>query len=204
MGQYFRAITQNENGTKVYNRYVIENGQREYMVAKLTEHSWISNAFVEAVCKDIYEYAKPTRVSWVGDYADEFLSCEGIETFNGLNQEQIEDLVHKCWDVDGEDVEIPNFTIKGKYLINHTKQIYLDCEAYYKRSVVRQYDLDWCLHPLPLLTCIGNGLGGGDYRSPSGDSTFDEVGAWTWDEITIEDYAPKGYTETEITFKESY
>jgi hypothetical protein len=63
----------------------------------------------------------------------------------------------------------------------------------------------WCIHPLPLLTCIGNGYGGGDYMRPTPSSDYDMVGAWAWDEISIEDDSPlldDGYAEIFPIFKE--
>lgn len=202
MGQYYKTITESNGKRKVYSRHYIDNGQREYMVAKLMEHSWWTNTCVEAVCKDIYERAERTRVAWMGDYAINYLECIGLKRWNWLKQEQIEELYHQCWDNEGDDVEIPDFTLAGKYLVNHTKGVYIDCDAYYKRSAMKYGKQIWCIHPLPLLTCIGNGMGGGDYRAPTENSSFEEVGTWAWDEISIDDEAPDIYSEQNITFKE--
>ena len=55
MGQYYRAMVKKPNGRiVVYNRDVIRDGKREYTVAKLLEHSWWFNEFVNAVCLDVY------------------------------------------------------------------------------------------------------------------------------------------------------
>ena len=64
------------------------------------------------------------------------------------------------------------------YLINHTKKICL----------LMPKDTYWAIHPLPLLTAISNGRGGGDYR---GD--FDKVGEWWGDLIEISNEPPKNY-----------
>ena len=63
-------------------------------------------------------------------------------------------------------------------------------------------DGDWCIHPLPLLTCIGNGLGGGDYTNPTLASTDHLLGTWAWDEITITDEPINDYEEIYPLFKE--
>ena len=202
MGQYYKAITKSNNRIKVYSRNVIIDGVPEYTFAKLTEHSWWGNYAVEAVCKDIYQRQAHTQLIWMGDYATTFLSYFGLKEFNGLNQAQIRKLFQRTWKEKGDDVEIPAFSLAGKYIVNHTKGVYIDCDAYYKRCAMKSDGDVWCMHPLPILTCIGNGLGGGDYYCPTDDSTFDEVGAWAWDEISIEDTAPKDYAEAEITFKE--
>jgi hypothetical protein len=50
------------------------------------------------------------------------------------------------------------------------------------------------LHPLPILTCEGNGRGGGDYFG-----NYAYVGAWARDLISLEAIAPEGYTELAFT-----
>ena len=47
------------------------------------------------------------------------------------------------------------------------------------------------IHPLPLLTSVGNGRGGGDYRG----TLQDEVGTWAGDLIETQDVKPNGYTD---------
>ena len=54
MGQYYRAMVKLQNGrTLVYNRNVMRNDKPEYTVAKLTEHAWWLNEFVNGVCLDL-------------------------------------------------------------------------------------------------------------------------------------------------------
>ena len=57
---------------------------------------------------------------------------------------------------------------------------------------------NWCIHPLPLLTAIGNGLGGGGYRE---DDAW-QVGMWANDVISIEENIPGEYEEESYIFKE--
>ncbi len=201
MGQYYRAIVKKQNGRfDVYNRNVVRNGKSEYTFAKLTEHSWWYNDFVNAVCLDLYCRKERNRIAWIGDYATEFLRCKEIKTFNGLDSTKIRMLAKRCWNCDGKDVDENDFTLDGLYLINHTKKEYINCTAYYQRSEMTD---KWCLHPLPILTCIGNGLGGGDYCSPTIDSTEEYIGYWAWDEVSIENQPPIDYTEIEPVFKET-
>lgn len=200
MGQYYRAIVKKPNGRlDVYNRDIIRNGKSEYMVAKLMEHSWWLNEFVNAVCLDIYNSKAANRVAWIGDYATTYLDCFDLKELNGLDKAKIYRLSKRCWACDGKAVELTDFTLDGKYLINHTKKLYVDCSEYYADSVSSD---EWCIHPLPLLTCIGNGLGGGDYNSPTDDSTEDYVGAWAWDEISIADKPVDAYFKAFPLFKE--
>ena len=67
MGQYYRPILGDSYGLscKVFDRTV----DGEYTFAKLLEHSWWKNPFVNAFSEKLYE--EPGRVCWVGDYADE-------------------------------------------------------------------------------------------------------------------------------------
>ena len=204
MGQYYRAIVKKQNRRNVvYNRYVIQNGKPEYMMAKLTEHSWWRNDFVNAVCLDIYESKEKRRVAWIGDYAESYLDNIGADSFNGLNQNQIKRLCNQIWDCEGIAVEPTEFTLDGKFIVNHTKKEYFAGTLYFENSCMHSKDYgDWCMHPLPLLTCIGNGMGGGDYRSPTADSSEEYIGAWAWDEISIDDKAPMDYIEIKLIFKE--
>ena len=207
MGQYYKTIIKKRNGRyKVYNRDVIgKDGKKEYTLAKLMEHSWFYNEFVNAVCFDIYNSDKPIKVAWVGDYAKDFLECNCYLFFNGLSQSDIEKLTDLCWDRDGDAVEITDFMLFDKYILNHDKKTYLNCSAFYKNNIMQETeDGGWCLHPLPLLTCIGNGMGCGDYNYPTEDSTPELVGRWAWNRISIEDNAPddKEYTEINPIFKE--
>lgn len=136
MRQYYRALVKKQNGRlDAYNRYVIRNGERDYTPAKLTEHSWWLNDFVNAVCLDVYKRKKKNRIAWLGDYADTFLKSRGLKMFNGLNNRQIKSLSKRCWDCEGIDVPFTEFTLDGLYLINHTKQEYIftNSDLYWKR-----------------------------------------------------------------------
>lgn len=200
MGQYYRAIVTKQNGrSTVYNRYILRDGNAEYMLAKLTEHSWWYNEFVNAVCLSVYNRKDKNRIAWIGDYAETFLDFYGLDTFNNLNQNQISRLTRQCWDCKGKEVFPTDFTLDGLFLINHTKKQFIDCSLYYKNSVMKD---KWCIHPLPIITCIGNGLGGGDYSYSTDDSTVDLVGAWAWDEISIENKTNRDYSEIKPIFKE--
>ena len=70
-----------------------------------------------------------------------------------------------------------------RYIINHSKKQFVD-----KTKAPKQEN--FALHPLPLLTCEGNGRGGGDYRD---DAPI--VGKWARDIISVEEVAPEGFEE---------
>ena len=184
MGQYYRPYLVNKNGKEfICNRDV--NG--EYTLAKLTEHSWMGNWLMDSISKMIYK--KPHKVAWVGDYAN-------FEEDGVLDDKTYE----RIWKVDGEGVVFKKiFDYFDKYLVNHDKKQYINLNKYIKESEdVQGEDEIWCLHPLSLMTALGNGKGCGDY----GDVNKEHVGEWAMDLISIEDKIPSGYEEYSIYFKD--
>lgn len=207
MCQYFRVIFKEGNkNIEIFNRKIIIDGQEEYMIGKLMEHSWWHNPFVCAVAEKIYKAKSPVRLIWMGDYANDN-SETYPEGFNGVSAEKIEELYYKAWgkDVKGKAIKASDFTLDGKYIVNHTKKEYIDCSEYFKVSVRKsKWHGDWCIHPLPILVCIGNGLGFGDFIYPTLTSTESLIGAWIWDKISITDNEPDGYEEIFPLFKQIY
>lgn len=188
MGQYYYAVIEINEQKVVYDRKV----DGEYTPAKLTEHSWWRNPFVCSLTKLLYENLTPCRIAWVGDYA---YSADDLNIPDGIDVAKLHEI---AWGENSKTQEIhkDELYLDGKYLVNHTKKIYLNCDDYKLRS----NNCGWRIHPLPLLTAIGNGLGGGDYY---GINT-DDVGTWAWNEISVEDEPPVGYTEVKYTFRETF
>ena len=162
MGQYYYPIILSADGKIVVwmNAGHYRNG------LKLMEHSFVGNNFVST-----FEYGlspegpfHKSRVVWAGDYADKEPGKE-------------ENLHNMC---DDFNVIKPaeKDTTKYRYVVNHTKKLFVD------KSKIADYD-GRKLHPLPILTAEGNGLGGGDYRGPS-----PLVGSWARDIISVEETAP--------------
>ena len=185
MGQYYHTIlADNENGIRKLDN---KSNFGEWEGLKLMEHSWIGNNWADIVAQEIYKHK--TRVSHVGDYADEY---------------------PQWYLAYGEQVEIPQMNIdkyrkdKGfthldyhdKYFINWDKRMYITLNDYMEES----NNEGWIVNPVTLLTALGNGRGGGDYwdKYPYAD----EVGAWSWDLISIEDEHPADFEEVDIYFKE--
>ena len=214
MGQYYRAIFINENQKPITSIVSYDFGSG----AKLMEHSWLKNPFVRFVERQLM--ITPQRIVWGGDYADnedpstltpleikgladddsEYTNTQKIKE-NGANLYDLSHLVGKLThDISskGDDREkefarviSPN---NAKYLVNHTKQEFID-----KSKTPKDAD-GWCIHPLPLMTCEGNGRGGGDFR---GDDKL--VGIWARDLIgatTKKSDIPKGFKEIIFDLKE--
>ena len=139
---------------------------------KLMEHSYIGNSLVNTVESLLAPDGAwhKNNIVWAGDYADE----EGDGADNLYTQVGDDSIEPK----DMERVE------SGRYIVNHTKKEYVD------KDIVPEDQEGWKVHPLPLLTCEGNGRGGGDYR------LWNEfIGYWSRDKISIEKEAPKDYEE---------
>lgn len=187
MGQYYRPCLEQEGVLTVFNRDV----DGEYTMAKLTEHSWWQNTCMNAISEKIYQ--KPSRLIWCGDYAedDELLNENSSADQNSYPTTSF------IWDGDGEGLTSTEFTIDNLYLCNHDTKEYIDLNEYKQKSIDKD---DWCLHPLSLLTAVGNGKGGGDYHECH--PNFDEIGIWRWCLISLEETIPEGYEKYDVYFKE--
>ena len=164
MGQYYKAVVLKDNKKTVENfvtSWSYSNG------SKLMEHSWVKNPFVKSFESLIHN--NPKRVVWAGDYADE---CKGLKT-------NVYDRCNDKLEVKPNELNISD----SRFVINHSKKMFVD------KTKVLDND-GWQIHPLPLLTCEGNGRGGGDFRGES-----DLVGSWARDLISVSKDLPNGYKE---------
>ena len=179
MGQYYKAYLKKDN-----EEIVLEPGGG----MKLTEHSWIGNPLTDTVSHLLYK--NKMQLAWVGDYAKDLAD----------EAKRIPDEIYKkCWGKNAKESRMKNnifedFDYKGKFLINDTKKEYLSLDP---KDCAEDSD-GWYLYPVSLLTAVGNGLGGGDYRGINKD----KVGIWKLDQLYIDDNAPKDYKKVEILFTE--
>ena len=180
MGQYYR-IAYDDGNLHINDRKV---DGKDYIMAKLMEHSYFGNSLMDSMSSVIYK--NPTRVIWVGDYAD-----EGDEVSDATSGDVTYDDVWSYGSDLNDVLKHVEFDYRGKYLVNHTKGVYISFDKYLDEN-------DQEIHPLSILTCIGNGRGGGDYEGIN----MDYVGTWAWDEIEIVDDAHDGMKELDIVFNE--
>jgi hypothetical protein len=158
---------------------------------KLMEHSYAGVGFVSAVCHLLATTYKGFPFAWVGDYADE-KTCGGKQV--SLYGEASE-LCHK----NSIKALVQNLLANGDtekqyaYAINYTKNQYCKIPKFNKK--------EWRVHPLPLLTCDGNGLGCGDYNLKD-----DRIGTWAYDCIGVTNSKKEieGMTEISGFFKLDY
>lgn len=193
MGQYYKAVVATKDygakDTAVFSPGVYKQFR------KLLEHGWMGNKFCLEVERYIYEHGI-CRVGWMGDYGDAFE--------DELDEKHKEcSYIPKCNEVFCYDSPSPlkeirkplydgTFDYLGKFLCNHTQKKFIDIAKFYEKNRAKApwSNAVMCLDPLPILTAIGNGQGGGDYYDPNGESF-----AWAWDEISIEDEKPAGMEE---------
>ena len=184
MGQYYRPIVLKEDYENESFPCILSltswnmcNG------AKLMEHSYVGNNFVEAFAQIIHKnntkgYAD-NRVVWCGDYGE------------SINDKDIYTLAKQC---DVSENYLSKYTDgvqrPYQYIVNTDKEQYVKVKPYNED--------EWTIHPLPLLTAYGNGQGGGDYYGIN----MDKVGIWAFDHIYTSDEVPEGYEELVVDFKE--
>lgn len=183
MGQYFRPIIGDKNG---------QNCKRfKYNNVKLMEHAWWNNDFTNKISAQIYN--KQGRICWTGDYADEPNDFKfAINT--ALHTPNYEEVWHS--NITLLPLPFANFTLDNKYLINYDTMQYLNLNEYKSASKSNQ----GIVHPLPLLTAVGNDRGFGDFHE--GNIGYEFVGIWAWNLISITDHQPKDFKKINIVFIE--
>ena len=168
MGQYYTPIIKRGNKMRRVYSHDFHNG------LKLTEHSYVGNNFVNVVANEIID--NPAQLYWCGDYAEptDFKSESMFKRIYGYAWQRNRNT--------RTTLENPHEEFNWKedwYYINHTK----------KQFMLMPEEGDWVFTPLSLLTAIGNGRGGGDYRKKSGQSM---VGYWAGDKVSLSKEKPKG------------
>jgi hypothetical protein len=212
MGQYYKAVFLAENQKPIASVSSYDFGSG----AKLMEHSWEKNPMVRFVERQLM--VAPQKLVWAGDYADEedpttlsnaeikLLADEESEYWNskvlkekGVNLYSLSDTIGKL--IHDERVENKyEHDYKGvapltaKYLVNHDKKQFIN-----KTKTPKDSD-GWKIHPLPLLTCEGNGRGGGDFfvSTEKKQGNVELIGVWARDKISVvskKAEIPKGFTE---------
>lgn len=194
MGQYYTPveILYFGDGTHFVISFSCQVKGLGHNDVKLIEHSWWNNDFLVNFCARLYERSrennKETHILWLGDYAE----LDGLSSLEGLSA-CFARVVQRSWlkqalqDPNRKEIDIgntnPDFSLINKFLVNTTKQEFINCTTYYNCN----HDVDdWCIHPLPLLTAVGNGEGGGDYFGVNNEL----VGRWAGDALYIDDEEP--------------
>ena len=210
MGQYYAPVS--IDTMQYLYSHDFDNG------LKLMEHSYIGNSLMEAAERLLSPNGAwhRTHLVWAGDYMDEGLFLpEGVtmeddddgEPFvptlytyvreNGKNPVGTSVDYNEPYDIrkakakEASEKFLKTLPEAGKILVNWTKGEYLDLEN--EKPFEIHNGVFWTIHPLSILTCSGNGRGGGDFRGTLKDKDgFSIVGSWAGDEISMEHEPPEG------------
>ena len=203
MGQYYNILIKKDDKYILYNRsFRKTDGSAEYEPAKLTEHSFIGNTTMSCVSNLILR--KPKKVAWVGDYSNQY---EENEKVNNLDYNQMKELHDLEWkhELRANILPFKPLLVNFLLLVNWDKKQYIDMCDYIEKSTVKEgYLQGMCLHPLSLLTALGNGFGGGDYHGTNEEL----VGSWCLDTISFESIdienklIKKGFKALDVIFLE--
>lgn len=164
MGQYYMPVIKRGNKLRRVYSHDFGNG------FKLMEHSYVDNDFINVIANNLVD--NPAQLYWCGDYAeaDDFIS-----------ESMFKRIYDYAWcrkknrSTTLEDRNINFDWNKDWYYINVTKKKYIEMPKPGR----------WIYSPISLLTAIGNGRGGGDYR---GDNQM--IGAWAGDKVYLSETKP--------------
>ena len=85
---------------------------------------------------------------------------------------------------------------KYRYIVNMDTKEFVDMKKVPLSDVwinpKTQKEYPYYVHPLPLLTCEGNGQGGGDYF---GEDKNNLIGSWARNRVTVSTRKPKRHKE---------
>ena len=181
MGQYYVAVNAS-------NMEWVDSGDNG---AKLMEHSYIGNLFVEAVEFLLIDDGEGNKGRWSGNrivWAGDYANSEPMEGNNLYSLVQEKDKLKMLIEAVPENYH---------YLVNWDKKQFVDKTKCNPVNGVWNIT-DMKIHPLPLLTADGNGRGGGDYNGEN----IDYVGTWARDRISLMKEIPEDFTEITPNFDE--
>ena len=195
MGQYYNPSVLRKNWKTAKNPVLVSLKCYDFRNgAKLMEHSYIGNSFVRSMEYLLANDYNGYPFVWCGDYADPVTTKTGehdiyrdaslflYEDYDNPNNDKkskkylaLKDSMTAMPEYVEGKVWNPYETIPYyKYLVNYTKKQYCIVPVFDSESDEYQ------VHPLPLLTCSGNGRGGGDYMLDD-----ERVGSWAFDRIGL-------------------
>ena len=208
MGQYYTPIILSANGGKTVGSFYshdYDNG------LKLMEHSYLGNDLVDSVVAKAMSVMKPVTIAWLGDYAElneDVLPLAEHRAFDPANNvgkvhrdyvrmfdrlkrveagglyliKPTDEDVSKRLTYAGNVVFYDFLTRQKLSLRKYRKNVIASRESSGFDPEKLGYGVDELIvHPLPLLTSIGNGKGGGDYSG----TCMGWVGAWALHPIGV-------------------
>lgn len=196
MGQYYRPTFVNNQGNPIATAYPLANGYG----LKLMEHSYY-NVFTLGMLNHLRKNPK-SRIVWAGDYADDTCKCrEKGKGWVSCNIYYKANDLEENGKIERIGASAANADYLNAWIVNHTKRIAI---PYYPKEYAEKKAADPNYMPinvLALLTCEGNGRGGGDYHG----TYMDLVGSWSRDLLSVaedESQVPQRFAKDDIAFDE--
>lgn len=191
MGQYYHPISLTSF------EWLYPNDYSEGL--KIMEHSWVGSKFIGVIMKLLTKGNKwyKNKIVWAGDYSEEVLNnnnlysmCYGFSMGYG----KYDDTNIRLFEIINLKFLLNEQEQKKAIIVNHAKKEYV------KISDCKKDGEGWIINPLPLLTALGNGGGGGDYHG----SNMNLIGRWASDEISVEfdEKELEGFSKIIPNFKE--
>lgn len=188
MGQYYYPTVKKSRALEQFYSHYFGSG------LKLTEHSYVGSKFVNKVLASLVD--EPGRLCWLGDYAEKE-DFKRLVVDKALAGMMLASMDMFAAEEDDEENLYLHYSkeaapdVDARFVVNHSKKEYVDMKRYEEAAPEDRFGMK--LHPIPLLTAVGNGKGGGDYRG----SNMDLIGRWCCDEIqTAKDASGlKGYND---------
>ena len=155
---------------------------------RLLDHASWGNPGVNRIAAELI--GNPHRVAWIGDLSRCRPALIGRELYHYVS-------LHSVPAMDINTTQSVN--LWGLYFVNHTKRLYMDCTEYFCNTGGENgFGELWVLHPLPMLTAVGNGRGEDDYCGPN----IEMIGSWAMDLVSISVFAPAEYEKVNYAFSD--
>lgn len=186
MGQYFSAVNTSKK------EYV-----SLFMSDKMMEHSWIGNNNLNQIEILLTSHWAEDHIVWAGNHVDDMKFCieeekpEGRYDYNLYFEVKETDLYKSACNLP------PIQNSRPPYILNHDKKEYVNL----LKCPSCGYGDDMKIHPLPILTGYGVGMGLGDYEART---TYDKsfVGKWAGNSISMSFEKPEDFVEIIPNFYE--
>lgn len=186
MGQYYKPCILTTDKEKI-KEWAYSHTLGEGL--KLMEHSYIGGNMTSLIETRLADNPQP--LVWAGDYADDNLyervESEGSEILyeNMPDTSNVDKYSEEYYNLVDSVLSPQKLGGDWKYIINHDKGEYIN------KDKVPAGKWGSTIHPLPLMTCEGNGRGGGDFRG-NGKGL---IGTWARDNISISKEVPSEFKE---------
>ena len=191
MGQYFKPAIETTSGKQMT---ITRNG-----FAKMMEWGYLFNTDLMCI---LFELEKLTQAGSTVKYyhAGDYSEKTDAYSWEEGNISVVKDA--KALEDNEKLYQEAKEKVLRLYLYNHTKKEMVSVKEYYHNGFGGESgedDKDWAIHPLALLCCTEQGLGGGDYRGLFRGKALDDGGDWFGDDISVSFEVKVGFTNVTDT-----